>query len=438
MRSVYRPGISLKRFCLCLIGLALLFSAHAQDETKDSSLFHDDLFLSEVNPLHGFGIFTFNTPFYIGAFKTKEQKFSVGYSFGNTWHPLSTIYYPQNMTARQTQETNALYMTDRPAYFESQGISTQNKTFATDGVLQDLSFTYLLQLADKGSFIFKLNTHFLSGGNFPLHYLASDKFIENIHTQFGTEDNFGRKLFPFNQAHLFYQDENGREISIDKGQSFLGTFDINFYRPIWQIERKTSYFSLQGGAHLTLPFNKYYPKVAGGISAGILYRQRITPRFYTDWAADCSFSNYSLVSLGKAPNLIDRDIRIYAKSYIAFNLVSKSDRTFCFGLVCNYQDSYLKGNIFNVTQDNYRDLGISFLKAGDNWDGTTVSKTPRLSKLTAASMYYFSLKPYFFWGLKGKYSDLIFTICEDYPLVNNAPDVQFGFQLTRILGKVSK
>ena len=438
MRSVYRPGISLKRIWLVITGLVLLFSAQAQDETKDSGLFPDDLFLSEVNPLHGFGIFTFNTPFYIGAFKNKEQKFSVGYSSGNTWHPLSTVYYPLNMTVSQTRETNALYITDRPAYFESEGISTQRKTFSSDGVLQTLNFTYLIQLAEKGSFIFKLNTFLLSGGSSPLHYFVSDKFIESIHTQVGIEDNFGRKLFPFNQAHLFYQDENGREISIDKGQAFLGTFDINYYRPIWKIERHTSYFSLQGGAHLSLPFNKYYQKVAGGISAGLLFRQKIFQRFYTDWAADCLFSDHSLASLSKAPNLIDRDIRLSAKSYIAFNLVSKSNRTFCFGLVCNYQDSYLKGNIFNITQDNYRDLGVSFLKAGDKWDGITVTKTPRLSKLTAASMYYFSLKPYFFWGLKGKNSDLIFTICEDYPLVNNAPDVQFGFQLTRNLGKVSK
>lgn len=438
MRSVYRPENSLKRIWLCLTVMALFFSAQAQVEPSDNSLFADDLFLSEVNPLHGFGIFTFNTPFYLGAFKNKGQKLSVGYSFGNTWHPLSTVYYPQNMTDRQTQEANALYMTARPAYFESEGISTKKKTFSTDGVLQGLSFTYLMQLADKGSLIFKLNTHFLSGGRFPLHYLASDKFIENIHTQVGLDDNFGRKLFPFNQAHLFYQDENGREISIDKGQAFLGTFDINYYRPIWQIEGHTSYFLLQGGVHLSLPFNKYYPNVAGGISTGLLFRQKLFPRFYTDWAADCSFSHYSLVSLGKAPNLIDRDIRLSAKSYIAFNLVSKSDRIFCFGLVCNYQDSFLKGNVFNITQDNYRDLGVSFLKPGDSWEGTAVTKTPRLSKLTAASMYYFSLKPYFFWGLKGKHSDLIFTICEDYPLVNNAPDVQFGFQLTRKLGKASK
>lgn len=438
MYSVNRHGISIKWIWLCIIGVALLYSAQAHNKTKEPSLFSDDLFLSEVNPLHGFGIFTFNTPFYIGAFKNKEQIFSVGYSFGNNWHPLSTVYYPQNMTASQTQETNARYMTDRPAFFESEGISTKKKSFSTDGVIQDLSFNYLLQLADKGSFIFRLNTHCLSGGYFPMHYLASDNLIENIHSQFGTEDNFGRKLFPFNQAHIYYQDENERKISIDKGQTYLGTFDISYYKSIWQIERQTSYFSFQGGTQFTLPFNKYYPKVAGGISVGILFRKKIFPRFYTDLAGNCSLSHYSLVSLGKAPNLIDRDIRLSAKSHIAFNLLSKSDRTYCLGLICNYQDSYLNGNIFNITQDNYRDLGISFLKAGDNWDGNIVTKTPRLSKLTAASMYYFSLKPYFFFGLKGKYSDLIFTICEDYPLVNNAPDVQFGFQLTRKLVKVSK
>ena len=418
---------------LLFLVLFILFSggAEAQEVTADLGLFNDDLLVTEIKPMHAFGIFTFNTPFYLGTFKNIGNKFSVGYSFGNTWHPQSTVYYPLNLTAEQKLEVNSMYITDRPEYFGKQGIQTRQKTFSTDGVLQNLSFTYLMQLAKKGSFIFKLNAHLLSGGGFPLHYLASDKFIEKFHTKVGLEDNFGRKLFAFNRAQIQYTDENGKQINLGKGDIFPGTFDINYYHPVWQKERRASAYAIQAGAHLTVPLNKFYPEVAGGISTGLLFRKKIFPRFYTDLAGDCSASYYKLLSMGSSINLIDRDIRISGKSYLMFNFVSKRNRVFGFGLVNNYQDAFLKGYIFCDTQDEYQNLGISYLKAGDLWDGSIVKEPIRLSKLTAASMYFFSIKSYLLLRFTGKNSDFMFTAGEDYLVVNNAPDIQFGFQYIR-------
>jgi hypothetical protein len=419
---------------LLICGLFICASSFGQKPAVVSDNRVQDLLFTEVNPLHGFGIFTFNTPFYIGNLRnTKSAEFSVGYSLGNTWHPQSTVYYPQNLTPQQRLEVNSLYVTDRPQYFEDQGILTKQKTFASDGVLQNLGFTYKAHFFRKSSAIIKLNTYTLSGGSSPMYYFASDRFIEKIHTWVGLDDNFGRKLFSFNQSKLFYEDENGKKIQIDKPKTFLGTLDLHFYQMLWQKEEPLSVLTLQGGTHFIIPLNNYYPKVAGGLSVSFFYRQQFSPRFYTDLAIDGSISNNSIASFEDAPNLIDRKLRMAAKSYMSINLVLKQNRTLTFGLICNYQDSFLKGNIYNDTQDNYRDLGIAYLKSGEVWDGAVISKTPRLSKLTAASMYYFSLKPYFFWGLKSKKSAIYFTICEDYPLVNNAPDIQYGIQFTRNL-----
>ena len=137
----------------------------------------------------------------------------------------------------------------------------------------------------------------LSGGGAPIHYLASDKFIEKFHTWVGLEDNFGRKQFAFNRAQIRYQDENGKQIQIDKGDAFLGTFDVNYYKPLWQKEKRASYYSIQLGAHLTLPLNKFYPKVAGGgFHQFAVSQKKSFPRFYTDLAGDFSLSHYSLLS----------------------------------------------------------------------------------------------------------------------------------------------
>lgn len=424
----------IQRLLLLLFCFPIGFPIFAQEAPAEQNSFTRELLLTEVNPMHAFGIFTFNTPLYIGNFKTKSTTFSMGYSFGNTWHPQSTVYYPQNLTPEQKLAVNSLYITDRPQYFSDQGIETKQKTFSTDGVLQNLSFTYLLQREKKGSFLFKLNTFLLSGGGSPIHYLASDKFIEKFHSRFGVEDNFNRKLFDFNLAQIHYEDENGRQINIEKGQAFFGTLDVNYYNSIYQLEKHSTLFSLQGGAHITLPLNTYYPEVAGGLSVSTLFRQKIYPNFYTELAGEFAASHYSLVSLGKSINMVDRDLRLSGKFLISFNWISKRDRVFTIGLLNNYQDAFLKGYIFCDTQDKYQELGVAYLKAGDIWDGKVVSQPVRLSKLTAASMYFFSVKSYLLIGFKGKKFDFLFTAGEDYLVVNNAPDIQWGFQLARRIG----
>ncbi|MFT7056448.1 MAG: hypothetical protein ACJAR3_002083 [Roseivirga sp.] len=85
----------------------------------------------------------------------------------------------------------------------------------------------------KGTFIFNLNIHILAGGNSPLHYPASDKLIEEIHSAIGSEDNFGRKLYPFNSADISFEDEEGNNIRVSKGSSFLGTLDTHYYYPLY-------------------------------------------------------------------------------------------------------------------------------------------------------------------------------------------------------------
>lgn len=423
-----------QRILLLIVLVAWSGQMLAQEEPVPD-VFSDDLMLTEANQLHPFGVFTLDLPFYIGSFKEKGSRFSLGYSMANVWHPQSTVYYPQMMTEAQRRDVNELYITQRPYYFFVNDIPVEKKTFSTDGVLQELSFTYLWQLARKGSFIFKLNANYLAGGSFPLHYLASDHFIEWFHTTVGLEDNFGRKQFPFDRAHIEYEDENGKKIRIDKGDSFLSTFDINYYRPLLRTEWRTGWFSMQAGAHFSLPLNDYYPKAAGGFSTSFLLRKKVTPRFYVDLGGDFSVLDNSLIRFGDAINMIDRELRKSGKTYLSFDFESKKKRVFAFGLVNSYQDAFLKGYIFSHTQDQYKDLGVRYLQKGDMWEGMAVNEPFRLSKLTAASMYFFSIESFIFIEFRGPKSNFAFHVGEDHLVVNNAPDIQYSFQYTRKFGK---
>ena len=133
--------------------------------------------------------------------------------------------------------------------------------------------------------------------------------------------------------------------------------------------------------------------------------------------------------------MIDYKYRNSAKSFVSFNFVSKKDRVFYFGLMNNYQDPFLKGYIFSRSQDAYDDLGVYFLQDGDTWEGIKIKEVFKHAKLTAASMYFFSVKSYIFMGFKAAKGDFSFNVGEDYFSVNNAPDIQYGIRYTRTFGK---
>lgn len=421
--------------CLILLFFVNANIVFAQPDETTPTIFSDDILFTEVNPLHPFGVFTLDRPFYVGTFNKKSSKFSVGYSMGNTWHPQSTIFYPLEMTTKQRLTVNDLHMLERPYYFYVEHIPVDTKKFSSDGVLQNLSFSYLWQLGSKGTFLFKLNTHLLSGGKAAIHHLASDEFIEWFHDQVNLHDNFGRRQYIFDLAHIAFRDEEGRSLRVNQGEAFLGTLDLNYYRPLWRVNRPASYHSFQLGAHVGLPLNDRYTKISGGISGTFLYRKRIFPRFYIDFGLDFGLVHHALAGWGDNPVIIDRELRKSGKSYLSFNFVSKKNRVFYFGLMNNYQDPFLKGYKFSRNQDQYTDLGVYYLQPGEQWEGFEVNEHFRHGKLTAASMYFFSVKSYIFMGFKAARGEFSFNVGEDYFSINNAPDIQYGFRYTRAIGK---
>lgn len=425
-----------KCYVLFLIYMITTVSLMAEEKESTKSVFNDDILFTEVNPLHPFGIFTLDLPLYFGTFTQRGSKFSIAYSFGNTWHPAASIQYPYNITEQQRQEINERSAFGRKNYFLQNQVPFEEKTFSSDGVIQNLSFTWLWQLEKNGSFIFKLNTNFLSSGTSFVHYLASDNVIEKTHDLFGVHDNFGRHQYYFDRAHIEFIDENNRELRIDDGDAFMSTFDVHYYKPLWRIQKNKTYHSFQFGSHLAIPFNKYYTKVGGGISGAFFLKQIFTSKFNIGFGCDFGLIVPSLFSFGESVNIIDNKFRKSAKLYIAPGFpLKKENNAISFGLVANYQDPLLDGYIFSRSQDMYQDLGITVLRKGDVWEGYEVEEVYHHAKLTPASMYFFSIKLYVFVEYKFGKSKFAINLGEDMQALNNAPDVQYGFRYTIDIGK---
>ena len=424
-----------KFYVLLLIYMITALGLMAKEEELSKSFFNDDILFTEVNPIHPFGIFTLDRPLYFGTFSQRGSRFSIGYTFGNTWHPQASIHYPQHITEQQRQEINGRDAFGRSKYFLQNQIPFEEKTLSTDGIIQNLSFTWLWQLEKKGSFIFKLSTHLLSSGTPFVHYLASDTFIEKVHDLFGVHDNFGRRQYYFDRAHIEFIDEDKREIRIDDGETFMSTFDVHYYLPVWRIQKKKIYHSFQFGSHIAIPFNKYFTKVGGGFSGAFSLKAILTPRFNIAFGSDFALIVPSLLPFGESVKIIDNNFRKTAKLYFAPSFPLKKNKAISFGLVVNYQDGLLKGHILSPYQDKYQDLGITILRKGDVWEGYDVKEVFHHAKLTPASMYFYSIKLYAFIEYKLRKSKFAFSLGEDMQTTNNAPDIQYGFRYSIDIGK---
>ncbi len=419
-----RSIVSLFAGLCCLWGQAVF----SQGEAASGDFTFSRLFQTESNPLSPIGIFSQDMPFYFRGNESGRNQLSVAYSMGNTWHPQCSILYPQNLTPQQRQEVTQIFMADRPAYFELNGIETKSKTFESDGVLQMFRLSYLHEWGRENSLLVNMNANLLSGGTSPVHFFASDRFIEFLHSKYFIEDNFGRRLFPFNRAFIQFEDEDGRMFRKNKGDVFLSVFDLHYFRQIWHYSGQRAKLSWQLGAHLNVPLNSVHPYLIPGISTGWRSDFLLGGTNTITVAADAGVSDQTFLRLGEGVRAIDWKYRKQAKLYLGYNFVSKRRNVTSIGILNNYQDPLLKGYYFTWNQTGYHDLGLKYLKSGDIWEGEQVPRTFHQAKLSAAALYYFSFKSYLILGFHKGAREFNIYIGEDLVSVNNAPDIQYGFQ----------
>lgn len=421
---------------VCLVVL-LMPVAVVQAQTVDDSnaMLQLPFYFSGVNPEHPIGIFTLDFPFYFPVETSPKDQLSISYNMANTWHPKAWFYYPQNLTAEQRRLNRALYMTWRPTFFKAIGVESKIKSFQSDGVLQHFRLAWIRQWNRKNSFILNLNAHLMSGGSSPLHALVSDHFIEWFHSGFAVDDNYGRRLFPFNQASIQFTDEDGNTFRKNRGEVFTSVVDLHYYHQLMNRQTDYSRIQLQGGGHLSVPLNELHPYLIPSLSMGFRADRMISHRNSLTFAADAAWSNLRFLKLGEGVNAIDKDWRSSIKLYAGVNLALGNERILQIGMLNNWQGALAEGSNNGWGQAGYPEIGMEFLTEGDVWEGEPISQEFWLARISPAAMYYFSYKAYFIFGLHRNDHHFNLTIGEDFFFINNAPDFQIGFEYIIPLSK---
>ena len=424
------------KFPVLIFFLLFLFSpVFSQTDDHKVNILQVPLFFTESNPESPVGIFSLDFPFYFGTGNPSGHQLSFGYSMGNVWSPKAWFLYPQSMTEKQSQVVEELFMTIRPQYFASYRIPVETKTYQADGVLQHFRFTWLNHWKKKNSLIFTMNVHQLSTGKSPVHFFVSDYFIEEWHSAVAVEDNFGRRLYPFNRAAIEFEDEEGQVYRKDKGDVFLSVLDAHYYRELFSLMYPGWHLSMQAAVHLSVPLNDFHPYLIPGFSAGVRSDFRLGQQSSLTLAFDGGRIHQTAKKTGNGIHAIDREFRFQSGLYTGFNVQTKN-RTVTFGILNQYQGPLMKGGNHGRNQTGYDEIGIRFLQEGDTWEGEPVSQQFWLAKLGPASLYYHAWRTFFILGFYRKSRAFNVFIGEDMITINNAPDFQVGFQYRfRLTGK---
>lgn len=424
------------KFFVLIFLLILVFSpVFAQTDDHLSDILYVPLFFTETNPESPLGIFSLDFPFYFGAGNPSGHQLSFGYSMGNVWNPKAWFIYPQNVTARQSAIVDDLHMLVRPEYFMDADIATKTKTYQADGVLQHFRFTWLNHWKNKNSLILNMNVHLLSSGRSPVNYLVSDRFIEDFHSAFAVEDNYGRRLYPFNRAAIEFEDEEGNTFRKEKGDVFLGVLDAHYFRELYRVQRPKWHFSTQAAFHLSVPLNDFHPYLIPGFSVGMRSDFLLGGRSSLTLALDGGGTFQKFIKTGEGIHAIDRKYRAQASFYTGFNRKTKR-KIVTFGILNQYQGSLLKGGGHGWGPSDYDKIGVRFLQEGDTWEGEPVSQEFWLAKLTPAALYSYSVETYFILGFHRENRAFTIFAGEDLIVLNNAPDFQIGFQYSfKLSGK---
>jgi hypothetical protein len=280
-----------------------------------------------------------------------------------------------------------------------------------------------------------MNVHLLSTGKSPVNFLVSDYFIEEWHSAVAVEDNFGRRLYPFNRAAIEFEDEEGKKFRKDKGDIFTGVFDAHYYRQLYQARTPNWHLSTQAALHFSVPLNDFHPYLIPGFSAGIRTDFLLGQRNSVTLAVDGGVTHQTLFKTAEGVHMIDWKFRRQGSIYAGFNVLTKK-RTVVFGILNQYQDPLMKGGNLGQNQTGYDEIGIQFLEEGDTWEGEPISQQFWLAKLTPASLYYYSFRTFFILGLHRENRAFTIFIGEDMIAINNAPDFQIGFQYSfKLKGK---
>lgn len=399
----------MKKGLLLITCLFVCFFSEAQQ--SDSLVFKNGIDNPNHLTTHHFGMFSsrISTNFKFQA--PKRITFSFNHSSGNTFHPFVEGYFPKDPDTRE--QLSQVKWHDRPFYFIDQETTPADyMNIVVDAVIKEFRATLNVPLSKHQELSISLRSNLITKGKYPFSFFSSDETIEWFHSNIaGGEDPYGRRYYGLNQVNFKYTDRDGEVLEFNNNDFFIGGLELNHhYYPKLTINDTRNIF-INFGSHLGLNTSKYNTSLDLGISANAIKKIDLRNNYELDIAIGANLLRKNLIDFQNNVDLGNNPYLGTVESTVEIAKYTKKGNYNAFSINYQLQSRYNKKD-----EASYYKLVGKWKEINGGWQHgvSTLYRT-----LTNWNFTYTYGRPNF---------QFAFYIKEDF-LVNNAPDLQTGFNI---------
>ena len=402
-------------FCIMLkkivLGILCCFSVGVFAQQKDSLSIKNGIDNPTILTTHHFGMFSSRIHQNFKIKPPEKPVFSFNYNSGNNFHPFVETYLPEDPTIRQAfSQLN--WFARQFNFIDQQTTPAEYFNIVIDAVIKEFRIGLNFAIAERHELGVNLRSYMITDGSYPFSVFTSDESIEWFHSNIaGGEDPFGRRFYGLNQVNFRYTDRNGNTLELDENDFFIGGIEVNhYYYPKFSFNETRNIF-LNFGSHLGINTSKFNSSLDIGISTSILKKYVFKNKNELYVAAGANLLRKNLIDFDTVIDLGNNDFLATLEANVEFTKYTQKGNYHAFGV--NYQ---IQSRFNKKVEEDYYYLRGDWQSINAGWhNGTSTLYQPQ-SNWTL--IYTYGRNNY----------KLAFYLKQDFN-VNNAPDIQTGFNL---------
>lgn len=391
----------------CILSSLLCFT-----QKQDSLVFKNGIERPSILSTHHFGIFSSRINQNYKITPVKQPTVSANYTSGNTFHPFVEAYFPKDPIVREQQRERLWYQRNFN-FIDQETTPADYMNIVIDAVIKEFRIDYNFALSKVHELDITLRSYLITKGKHPFSIFTSDETIEWFHSNVaGGEDPFGRRFYGLNQVNFEYLDRNGRTLSLNANDFFVGGIEINhFYYPDFlKIKKRQIYFNL--GHHIGVNTSRFNTSLDYGISINGIKRVVLKNKNEFNIGIGSSLLRKNFVNF-KSDNIDLGNNALLAtiESHIEFTKYTKKGNYNAFGINYRIQSRFNKKD-----EEGYYKLLGKWQEINGGWHNGVATLYNALSDWSLIYTY-------------GNPNYKVSLFLKQDLLVNNAPDFQTGINL---------
>ncbi|MEP1487017.1 MAG: hypothetical protein ABJL44_09150 [Algibacter sp.] len=397
--------------------IILIWSVYTTAQENDSIHFKNGIDKPSLVSTHHFGIFSSRINHNFKISPPKQTTLTFSNASGNNFHPFVEAYLPKNQAVRE-ELSNSIWYNRRFTFIDQELTPSDYLNIVIDAVIKEFRATVNIPISKQHELGITLRSYLITKGKHPFSFFTGDETIEWFHSNIaGGEDPYGRRYYGLNQVNFEYNDRNGKNLTLNAGDFFIGGIELNhFYYPSFLNNNKANFF-FNLGNHIGINTSKFNASLDLGLSLNVIKKIVLKNKNELNFGTGISALRKNAINFKDVIDLGNNKYLGTFEGTLEYTKYTKKYNYHSFGISYHLQTRYNK----KEEADYYQLLG-KWREINGGWHHGVATL---YNTLTDWDFIYTYGRP--------KYKVSIY-LKEDFR-VNNAPDFQTGVSLTLPISK---